>query len=155
MKLTKKQIFAIVLTLVWTGLIFRFSLQPAEQSASLSSGLLRRILNLVYHMSGFQIPIEKAHHLFRKLAHFGEFFILGLCSAWQIKTIGKKFWYALGYGAMVAITDECLQFFIGEGRAMRVTDMGIDILGVATALAVVSFVLHFCTMKRNRKFLSR
>lgn len=140
MNIIKKPLLATVLTLCWTGVIFWFSLQPAAQSAGMSSGLLNRILHLWQKISGMMIPLDTVHHLFRKLAHFGEFFVLGLCAAWMIQTMGKKRRYALGYSALVAITDECIQFFTKEGRAMRITDMGIDILGASAALAAVSLI---------------
>ncbi|MBO5020620.1 MAG: VanZ family protein, partial [Clostridia bacterium] len=77
MKKPNKWWIYALLTLSWTGVIFAFSLQPANASANLSGGLLQRLLNLWYQWTNLQIPVDAVHRLFRKVAHFGEFFVLG------------------------------------------------------------------------------
>lgn len=137
--MNKQKILSVVLgvlTLLWTGFIFSMSLQPADQSKELSGGLLTVILGFLESLCSFAVSREFLHHLIRKLAHFGEFFILGGFSSGFLQAKKKPLRFALFYGALVALTDETIQFFT-DGRAMRVTDMAIDILGVSAAMMLL------------------
>ena len=149
MKANKKTIIFAILTLIWTGVIFSFSLQPANQSAALSGGILTRILALIQSWTGIVVPIEIVHNLFRKLAHFAEFFLLGMFAGNFFKTIGRTVFYGLLYGGAIAVLDECLQFATQAGRAMRVFDMLLDIIGVLAALVILRFFLKIKSGKIN------
>ena len=98
MKRKNKAILWCCITLLWTGVIFWFSLQPATASANLSGGLLQKLLGWFYQITAIQIPVERAHWLFRKAAHFGEFFLLGIFSGSFFHAIWKKTFPALLYG---------------------------------------------------------
>lgn len=148
MKHRQKSILFAVLTLLWTGVIFSFSLQPAEASASLSGGLLKTLLNWFHWLTGLQIPVSFAHFLIRKTAHFLEFFLLGVFACQTSRLLLKKWWPALLYGGLIAVTDEVIQYFTGSGRAMRVTDMLLDTVGVAVAILVM---WYFGKIRTNQK----
>ena len=137
MKSRKKAMIFTLLTLMWTAVIFSFSLQPAETSAGLSGGLLQRFLNWFYGLTGILLPADLMHMLIRKTAHFCEFFLLGVLGYHASKNLFQKIWPALMYGAFVAVTDECIQHITGSGRAMRFSDMVLDTVGVATAILVI------------------
>ena len=139
-----------ILTLFWTGLIFWFSLQPAAESASLSGGLLNQLLDWIYAVTTIRIPAENVHWLFRKTAHFGEFFLLGIFSGNMFFGIWKKVLPALLYGGGIAVLDECLQFVTGEGRAMRVSDMLLDFFGVLCAVLLLLLMKRFRQTKKSR-----
>ena len=137
MKSKKKAVIFTVLALLWTVVIFSFSLQPAEASASLSGGLLKRLLDWFHAITGLQIPPSFAHFLIRKTAHFGEFFLLGVFSYHASKHWFGKWVPALCYGALIAVSDELIQHFTGHGRAMRIADMLLDTAGVFAAILVI------------------
>lgn len=137
MNRTQKLILWSVLTLLWTAVIFLFSLQPAAQSASLSGGLLQTLLSWIYKITSVEIPIEMVHNLFRKAAHFAEFFVLGIASGNCSRNLFEKHFPALIYGGGIACLDETLQFITGEGRAMRFSDMLIDFSGVLLAVGML------------------
>lgn len=147
-KSTKKAWIWGICTLIFTGIIFSFSLQPASQSSGLSGGLLSRILQGFYTVTGWQIPTETVHHLFRKCAHFTEFFVLGIFAVHFTKAIRRSSLWAVGYGMLVAVLDECLQFLTGEGRAMQFSDMILDTFGVVCAVVIFAWIWQ-CF--RNRK----
>lgn len=150
--MNKKKTAAILLgllTLFWTGFIFSMSLQPADQSNELSGGLLTIVLGFLQSVCKIPFSAGVLHHLIRKLAHFGEFFILGSLSAGFLYTVKKPLLFALLYGALVAAADETLQFFTG-GRAMRVADMAIDVSGVCTALIFLSLCFLWHKNQKNR-----
>lgn len=140
-----------LLTVLWTGIIFSFSLQPASQSASLSGGLLQTLLDWFYTITSIRIPPESIHGLFRKTAHFFEFFLLGIFGGNFFRHTFFKMSLALLYGLAVAVTDECLQYLTGEGRAMRFGDMVLDFFGVVFA---VIFLWGFIKRFQNSKIFS-
>ena len=82
----KKAIF-ITLTLIWTCIIFTFSLQPADASSELSQGFGRWVVEtfcprlIEYMESMSQVQLDFWHHILRKCGHFTEYCILGVLSA--------------------------------------------------------------------------
>ena len=150
MKSVKKAVIFTVLTVLWTGVIFSFSLQPAEASASLSGGLLQCLLNWIDWLTGIQILVSFAHFLIRKLAHFLEFFLLGTLSFEASKHLFSKWYPSFCYGAMIAVCDELLQYVTGGGRAMRLTDMLLDMFGVGVGILLVSFCQKFLANRKNK-----
>ncbi|MBR5239566.1 MAG: VanZ family protein [Clostridia bacterium] len=148
MKSWKKASLFTALALLWTAVIFSFSLQPAEASASLSGGLLQRLLDWFYWLTGLSIPTYFAHFLIRKAAHFGEFFLLGILSYQASKHWFGRWYPALLYGAVVAVADEHIQHYTGGGRAMLISDMILDTVGVATAILLL---LLLAKISRNKK----
>ncbi len=126
-----------VLTLLWTAVIFSFSMQPANQSANLSGGLLQALLGWIYALTEVEIPLAMVHNLFRKAAHFAEFFVLGIFSGNCSRSLFEKRSPALLYGGLIACLDEILQFHTGAGRAMRFSDMLIDFSGVFVAVGML------------------
>lgn len=151
MKSKNKAILWGILTLAWTGVIFSFSLQPASQSSNLSGGLLTKLLAWIAQWTGIVIPMETVHNLFRKLAHFTEFFLLGICSGQFFRSLKQRLLWALIYGGGIAFLDESLQFLTGEGRAMRFSDMVLDTFGVFVALLFVWIFSKFFARKHENQ----
>lgn len=139
----------LALTVVWICIIFHFSLQTAEVSSNVSRGLLTKILGILYSVTGIEIEASTVHNLFRKLAHFTEFFVLGIFSVSFFVSLKSKPIYAVVLGACVAVTDETIQFFTSSGRAMRVTDMLIDTSGVIFATLIFYFFWKLFHKKKN------
>ena len=140
----------MALTLLWTLVIFSFSLQPAQASANLSGGLLQHLLDWFYRLTGLQIPTYFAHVLIRKTAHFVEFFLLGVFSYQTSRHWFSKWYPALLYGALVAVTDEYIQHCTGGGRAMLVSDMILDTCGVAAAIGVMLLIVKLSKNKKHK-----
>ncbi len=155
MKSHKKAVVFTLLTLLWTAVIFSFSMQPANVSVGLSGGLLQHFLNWFYGLTGVHLPADLVHTIIRKTAHFCEFFLLGVFSFQASRYLFEKMlikWPALLYGALVAVADECIQFCTGAGRAMRVADMILDTCGVVTAVVMMALLTkkHKYTEKENK-----
>ena len=150
MKHRQKSILFAVLTVLWTGVIFSFSLQPAQASSNLSGGLLQILLSWIHRFTTLQIPVSLAHHLIRKTAHFLEFFLLGTLAYKTSGLFWEKWLPALIYGMLIAVTDETIQFFTGSGRAMRISDMLLDTAGVATAILVMWYLGKLCTRRKHK-----
>lgn len=130
-------VLILILTLIWTGFIFSMSLKTASESSEISGGLLKTILLFVKDILWFDVEFSTLHSLFRKLAHFTEFFILGTFSGNFFFIIKKKLYFPLVYCLLTAITDEILQFFTGAGRSAQLSDVVLDFFGSLTAVIII------------------
>lgn len=119
------------------------SLMPGEVSQAISN-FVQQLL------SGVEICPEEVpagSGLLRKLAHFTEFFGLGMTLCWLTGMLGKGWKPALLSGVAAACIDETIQAFVPE-RAPRLFDVGIDSLGVLTGIALL-LLGHTCLKKRS------
>lgn len=143
----KKLIF-IIGTMLWTAVIFTFSLQPGEVSGELSGSILETLLG-IFMPGVLESPekLELFHLILRKCAHFTEFMILGVLSrnAMQYMPVQFKGISTMAFCLSIAAIDETLQLFVG-GRAGRVQDVLIDSAGALTGILVV-----FICMKYRRR----
>ena len=126
---------------VWTifalALIFIQSLLPAEKSDA-ESGALYKLL-VVY------FP-DLTHELLRKMAHFGEFFLLGFGMQGTLY-YGKKFNLSkpILFCTLVAMADETIQLEVA-GRSSQLLDVWIDVAG-----AVFGIMVLWCIFKLQKK----
>lgn len=140
-----KRFIFITITLIWTAVIFSFSLQSGEVSGDLSGSVLEALLG--FFMPGVLESPEKLelfHLILRKCAHFTEFMILGVLSSIALKymKVGYKSIIGLGYCVLIASLDETLQLFV-SGRAGRVQDVLIDSAGAFVGIVVVFICFKF------------
>ena len=140
-----KRFIFITITLIWTAVIFSFSLQSGEVSGDLSGSVLEALLG--FFMPGVLESPEKLelfHLILRKCAHFTEFMILGVLSSIALKymQIGYKSIIGLGYCVLIASLDETLQLFV-SGRAGRVQDVLIDSAGALAGIVIVFICFKF------------
>lgn len=143
-KHTEKRIFWIflVFSIIWMGIIFSFSAQPAADSAELSMGVMDWLLIYFSEIPVLKFLEEKGilEFIIRKTAHAAEYGILaaflgitisrsrGWRSRWQIKTIVLCFLYAS--------TDEFHQLFV-PGRSGQIRDVAIDTAGAFCAVLLL------------------
>lgn len=115
-----KKFISWLLFILWLGVIFFFSSQSGSASSNLSNSIL---MFLPFKISSFAI---------RKLAHFTEYFILGLLGMNAINKSGafrnKNIILLSLFILLYAFSDEIHQYFVG-GRAMRFLDVFIDYTG--------------------------
>ena len=144
----KKYLYSI-LTLCWVALIFSFSLQPADASSQVSSGLLRTLLEtflpgLLEKLSTAQL--EMLEFLVRKCAHFTEFAILGALSALTVAQmrLRRGRLCAIAFCVLVACADEMIQL-CSDGRAARLVDVLLDSAGALVGIWVAFW------MRRQRR----
>lgn len=142
-------IIFLVLIIAWTAFIFSMSLQTASESSAVSRGLLKKMLTYIQGVLWFDIEFQTLHNLFRKLAHFTEFFILGILSVSFIKSVKSRPIYSLIYCLSAACTDETIQYFTGEGRSAQISDVMLDFSG--SFLAVLIFYIIWYIIYRIKK----
>ena len=130
--------------LIWMGVIFYLSSQPATQSAELSRGVTGYIIDLIERVfSNTDIEIEDIHKLVRKNAHLVVYFILGIIVLAAVRKSGVKgikgVLLALAICILFAIGDEILQTFI-PGRSGEVLDVFIDGVGSLLGMGLYGLV---------------
>lgn len=134
----------LILNLIF---IWGNSLLPAVRSLSISNWL-RDLLGFDTGDLG-----GNSSHVIRKLAHFTEFGLLGALLRWLFGMLHRKPVRYLGIpllaGVCAAIIDEGIQLFV-PGRGSRLTDIGIDALGVLTGIGLLSLIyLISQTIRKN------
>ena len=77
-----KRIIYLILVILWLSVIFIFSNQSGEESGNTSKKLIINIINVYEKITNSEVDrdivIEKMQYPIRKLAHFTEYFILGI-----------------------------------------------------------------------------
>ena len=96
-------------------------------NASISSKQSNFIVNIISKILNIN-NINLLSIIIRKLAHFTEYFILGILVANFIKNIHKKPYYAIIFCILYAISDEIHQIFV-QGRSGEIKDILIDTCG--------------------------
>lgn len=141
----KKKIFWTALTLLYLLLIYSNSMRTAPESTIQSQGLLgliEKFLPFVVRNLGL------TEHILRKMAHFGEYLVLGILLTQTVKTYGfsqlGQFWIVLISGFLMSAADEGIQLFI-EGRSGQFSDVMLDLCGVMTGLLVWRLIKFFQT----------
>lgn len=122
-----------LLVVLWMGLIFFFSHQPANQSSELSSGISQIILNIIEKVApNMAINMGSFHHFIRKNAHLFVYLVLGFLVSNALGSSGakgrKKIVIGMTICLIYAVSDEVHQLFI-PGRAGQVMDVLIDSAG--------------------------
>lgn len=146
------KILSYVVVVLWMGLIFFFSSQPAGDSKELSTGVTDVILSVVEAVAPeSDLFVENLHHIVRKNAHFLIYFVLGVLvvRAFRFSEIrGKKsFVYSITICIVYAISDELHQLFV-PGRGAQVKDVLIDSTGALVGIIIYSWLKG---LRRNSK----
>lgn len=155
-KRTYQKYIIMILTLIWMGVIFWFSAQPATESAQMSGAVLGGLQKFLIDIPVFNSMLISgvAEHILRKGAHFLEYAVLGvlllLCANSNLSEKWKKLRLpvALVSGILYACTDEWHQAFV-PGRSAQVSDVILDGTGVCTGIIIVIAVLSCIGRKKE------
>lgn len=131
-------------------MIFNFSAQDGVSSSALSTEITETIVHSFnYRMNMGWTPYEQAalveslEYIVRKLAHFGEYALLGLALAIPLYTYGVRQWklplLAESICVAYAFLDEYHQMF-SAGRSPRLTDVAIDSAGAITGILIAQIL---------------
>lgn len=157
------RIIAILTTLIWMGVIFRFSMDSGVDSHTLSNMCVQIFNKAVYIFTGkdLTISITPEHYalielFFRKLAHMTIYFVLSInvmivLFTFNIKMYARIF-ISIFFCFAYALTDEFHQMFV-DGRGASFFDSLIDtsgaILGVIAALII--YCICYTIMTKYQK----
>ena len=125
-----KKKLSLLSVLIWMIFIFIMSSFDASESSAQSNIIVNFISN-IFNINN----IELISLIIRKLAHFTEYFILGILTYNLIKKYRKKYYIAIIICIIYAISDEIHQIFI-PGRSCQITDILIDSIGAITAIYI-------------------
>ncbi len=138
-------ILCLTLLFIWGN-----SCQPASVSGAIS-GKLAEVLHSILGDGGQE---EASDGLLRKLAHAGEFAVLGVeCCLLLCKRLPMTIPSLALAGLSVAFVDETIQRFV-PGRSGEIRDMWIDFGGYATGVLLCLLVcalwnrLRMCRAKK-------
>lgn len=144
----KRMALCLVLLGFWLAVIWGNSLLHGELS-KLVSGFFGWLVNGVWPEANAGSG-EAGHGLLRKAGHLIEFCLLGLLLSWlarmTLRENWKRLWLPLIGGIAVACVDETIQFFV-PGRACRITDVGIDTLGCALGIVIITLIVTIKNQK--------
>ena len=137
-----KRIIYLILVILWLGVIFMFSSQNGEDSGNTSKELIIKIVNVYEKITNkevdMNIAIEKMQYPIRKLAHFTEYFILGIFMFLFINTYNfkNKLLITIGICFICASFDEIHQIF-SDNRGPSIIDVFIDTFGSIVSSSIL------------------
>ena len=133
---------SIILVIIWMIIIFIMSSFNADTSSSQSNIIVNFISN-IFNINN----INLLSFIIRKLAHFTEYFILGiLLYNCFIISFNMNLYIPIIICIMYAISDEIHQLFV-SGRVFQVRDIIIDTCG-----GIIGIILfHIYKQKFDKK----
>lgn len=144
-----KKYIKLALLITWMGVIYYFSSQSGIESKNLSDGLLFKI-SLIFGIEDIESFILNNSYIIRKLAHFTEFFILGLLMYITLIEFTDKDVriIAIILCAIYATSDEIHQLLSNE-RTFKVLDILIDSAGSITSIFLISSIRKYVTKRKS------
>lgn len=120
-----KNKISLLLVILWMIFIFVMSSFDATSSSNQSNFIVDIITSIINIKD-----IGLLSLIIRKLAHFTEYFILGILviNMFNRDNISNKYLISIILCIIYACTDEIHQFFV-PGRSCQVTDVIIDSMG--------------------------
>lgn len=118
------KIISSYLVIIWAFVIFLMSSFNSEVSSS-QSGIIVNFIAKLFNINN----IELLGLIVRKIAHFTEYFILGVLVCNLFKIYNKNIIIGIILCILYALSDEVHQLFI-SGRHFAMFDVLIDSIGV-------------------------
>ena len=135
--MTKNKI-SLLLVILWMILIFVMSSFDASSSSNQSNFIIDIITSIINIKDTGLLSL-----IIRKLAHFTEYFILGLLVINLITRYDKKIIIAILLCIIYATSDEIHQIFV-PGRSCQITDIMIDSLGSIMGIYLYKLITKKC-----------
>ena len=138
-----KKVILTTLTILWMGFIFILSndngVQSKKKSDTIIDKTVYKVCEVVSDDCSKKNVRNKYHYGVRKLAHFTEYFILGVLVIFTVREYGiKNFFVPLVICILYACSDEIHQLFIKE-RTASVFDAIIDSCGSLTSILLLYY----------------
>ncbi len=133
------------LVVLWLAVLFIMSGQSAEESSTLSGGVIE-VFASVFNPSFKDMDVteravfvDQLQGVVRKFAHYLSYLLLGVLvtAAMWTYTFGlrRKLVWSFLFGFLYAVVDEVQQYFV-PGRSMQFGDVLIDSLGIVTGITI-------------------
>ncbi len=124
----------LILVIIWMIIIFIMSSFNGNDS-SMQSNFIVNIISNIFNIKN----IELLSLIVRKLAHFSEYFILGILICRYINDINKLPSLTLLIGSIYALSDEIHQIYV-PGRSFAIRDILIDTLGIILSIIIYKII---------------
>lgn len=145
---TKKRLrLCAALLVCCLAFIWGNSLMPGPVSGAFSDWVGQL---LEQFLPGAQTPPTGGSGILRKLAHFTEFSLLGMCLAWLFGMLRRKMTWPLALGVAAACVDETIQRFV-PGRGPGLKDVAIDSCGILAGIILVQLGYTYFRKKRDKQ----
>lgn len=135
--MTKNKI-SLLLVILWMIFIFVMSSFDASSSSNQSNFMVDIITSIINIKDTKLLSL-----IIRKLAHFTEYFILGILVINLITKYDKKIIIAILLCIIYATSDEIHQIFV-PGRSCQITDIMIDSLGSIMGIYLYKLITKRC-----------
>lgn len=133
-----KNKISLLLVILWMIFIFVMSSFDATSSSNQSNFIVDIITSIINIKD-----IGLLSLIIRKLAHFIEYFILGILVINFITRYDKKIIIAILLCIIYATSDEIHQIFV-TGRSCQITDIMIDSLGSIMGIYLYKLITKKC-----------
>lgn len=133
-----KNKISLLLVILWMIFIFVMSSFDATSSSNQSNFIVDIIISIINIKD-----IGLLSLIIRKLAHFIEYFILGILVINFITRYDKKIIIAILLCIIYATSDEIHQIFV-PGRSCQITDIMIDSLGSIMGIYLCKLITKKC-----------
>jgi len=140
----KKRI-SILLVVLWMLFIFNISSYNSIQSDN-QSGFIVNIVSNILHIN----DLDTLSFIIRKIAHFTEYFILGILTQNMIRNYNKKTYISIIICILYAISDELHQL-LTPGRSCQILDILIDSSGSILGIYLLYVLFKIKKLNRNKK----
>ena len=139
-----KKVILTTLTILWMGLIFILSNDTATESKEKSNTIIDKtvykICQVVSNDCKKREVRNKYSYIIRKIAHFTEYFILGVLVIFTLREYGiKNVFMPILFCIIYASSDEIHQLFI-KGRTGSIIDVIIDSSGSLTSILLLYYI---------------
>jgi len=144
------RVIALILALLWMGVIFSFSSKEAAESSKESISVSFQIvdktstvLGLGWDQDKIQSVAQSIEKAVRKIAHMTEYAILSVLwgIALDVWAVGKKPWITIILCVAYAASDEYHQTFV-PGRTGKFTDVLIDLCGIVIGYLFIALIVR-------------
>lgn len=134
----QKNKISLLLVILWMIFIFVMSSFDATSSSNQSNFIVGIITSIINIKDTGLLSL-----IIRKLAHFIEYFILGILVINFITRYDKKIIIAILLCIIYATSDEIHQIFV-PGRSCQITDIMIDSLGSIMGIYLCKLITKKC-----------
>ncbi len=157
---------SIILLVLWMGVIFYMSAQPASVSSAMSGGFIEVIAEKFYPnfetLSQYEQTeiIASFQFVVRKAAHIGSFAILGFLSflsfvSYRNLRFSTRLIFSTLVSVVYAASDEFHQKFV-IGRSCELRDFLLDTAGIVGALLItVLFIMIIPPLRRKTAYINK
>ena len=145
------KIFSWIAVILWMGVIFYLSHQPATESSELSIGITEVIIQSIEKVTPHEgFNIGSFNSIVRTNAHFFTYLVLGILMINTLRKSGVHGYRSMGMALLIcvlyAVSDEVHQIFI-PGRGAEVKDVLIDSAGAS--VGVLMYLVISRLMKKE------